>query len=78
MKKLFVVFMVLFLLVGCSSSDEQKKEDTPKEEVKEPSFGSVVEFDGLEITLSDNYEIIVLDNEFSDKNKSKLLKFQFM
>ncbi|QIK70564.1 hypothetical protein G7062_09735 [Erysipelothrix sp. HDW6C] len=56
---------------------EKEKEDAKekeKDKQKEPGFGSVVEFDGLEIKFNEGYEFTVLENQFSELNGAEVIK----
>ncbi len=87
MKKIMALLLMCALLLmpvscateqdgGTSTPDKEQGEtaEKPKEENKEPSFNTVVEFDNLEITLSDKINFVKLDNMFSDKNGAEVVE----
>lgn len=82
-KVLLVMMMSLLVLAGCSSDKPETEDKTKDEEVvekekteesSEPTLGDTIEFDDLEIVLGDSFELVTLENEFSDKNGTEVIK----
>ena len=83
MKKIIIVLFVLlmvFCFIGCDAFIEGFNEglNSSNEKVynsnKELTFGDTFEFDELEITLSNNIELVKLDNRFSEHDKKDVIK----
>ena len=76
----FVAILVFFNLTGCeSSSEDSNNKNTPSSEEKNTKknqyeLDKAFKFDGLEITISSQYEFTTLDNEFSDYYNSTVVK----
>lgn len=78
MKKLLVLFLVFALAIGtvsCASSGENKdKEDDEGEKIV--TYGSMFEFDDLEITVGakDKVSFVKVKNQFSEHNGKDVVK----
>ena len=71
-KKLFIIgiiSMMALVLVGCGN-----KEDEKKDVKKVYGFNEKFEYDGLEITIGDNYSFEVIQSEYSDLNGETMVK----
>ena len=79
-KKLLSLLLIGIFVFGCVGCTEEKEKNnsngggTEKTAVKKKTLGDKIEFDGLELTFASDYTFTTLDNEFSDKNGSTVIK----